>query len=110
MRQAIYLFGLAYVGIQVPENANTQFEAHQPWTLVDGWQDQKIVGGHAIIFVGYDADWLYAITWGAVQKVAWDWWQTYGDEAWAVLPNAYKEAGTIDSVSFSTLLADLAQV
>ena len=110
LKQTIQLFGLTYVGIQVPANAEAQFEARQPWTLVEGWQNQQIVGGHAIPFVGYDAEWLYAVTWGAVQKVAWDWWQTYGDEAWAILPQAYKEAGTVDNIDFAALESDLSQV
>lgn len=81
LRQAIDLFGGTYVGIQVPANAQQQFESQQPWTLASGWQNQSIVGGHAVPLLGYDADWLYCVTWGAVQQMAWDWWHTYGDEA-----------------------------
>ncbi len=110
LQQVVYLYGAAYIGIQVPANAETQFGAHQPWTLVAGWQSQKIVGGHAIPIVGYDADYLYVITWGAVQPMAYDWFQTYGDEAWAVLPNEFKRAGGFDGLNLATLQADLKQV
>lgn len=110
LQQAIYLYGLAYVGIQVPANAQTQFEAGQPWSLVPGWQQQKIVGGHAIPLVGYDANFLYAVTWGQIQKIGYDWWQTYADEAWAILPQEFKEAGGFDQLDFQALLADLKQI
>jgi hypothetical protein len=110
LQQSISLFGLSYVGIQLPANAETQFSERQPWSLVPGWQHQQIIGGHAVIFAGYDANYLYAVTWGAIQPVSWEWWHTYGDEAWAILPNEYKEAGTVDRIDYATLLADLALV
>jgi hypothetical protein len=110
LKQAIYLFGLAYVGIQVPANAESQFENHEPWSLVDGWQSQSIVGGHAIPIVGYDQNVLYVITWGDVQTMTYDWWQTYGDEAWAVLPQEFKEAAGYDNLSLQQLIADLQNV
>ena len=107
IKQAIALFGGIYAGIQVPANAQQQFEGGKPWTLAPDWQQQPIVGGHAIPLLGYDADWLYAITWGAIQQVAWDWWSTYADEAWAVLSQEYKEAGEINGVNVTSLQADL---
>ncbi|MBV8665466.1 MAG: hypothetical protein JO269_03185 [Burkholderiaceae bacterium] len=107
LQQAVDLYGLAYVGIQVPQNAETQFQDKQPWTLVQGWQTQTIVGGHAIPVVGYDQQYLYVITWGEVQQVAYDWWQTYGDEAWAIVPNEFKEAGGYQNINLQQLIADL---
>ena len=110
LMQAIAFFGGAYVGIQVPANAQDQFRSGKSWTLDPGWQDQPIEGGHAIPLLGYDADWLYAITWGAVQQVHWDWWATYGDEAWALLPQEFVTAGKINGLDISTLKQDLALV
>ncbi|MEY9968071.1 hypothetical protein ABIA33_006151 [Streptacidiphilus sp. MAP12-16] len=110
IKQTISLFGGVYAGIQVPSNAQQQFQNGKPWTLDPGWQQQPIEGGHAIPLLGYDADWLYAITWGAVQQVAWDWWSTYSDEAWAVMSQEYKEAGTVNGIDVATLTADLKRV
>ncbi|QMU77833.1 hypothetical protein GXW83_21200 [Streptacidiphilus sp. PB12-B1b] len=110
IQQTIALFGGVYAGIQVPANAQQQFQDGQPWTLVTGWQQQPIEGGHAVPLLGYDADWLYAITWGAVQQVSWDWWSTYADEAWAVLPEQYRQAGTVNGIDLGALTADLKQV
>ena len=110
LKQAIAYFGGVYVGIQVPSNAQTQFQAGQPWTLDPGWQQQSIEGGHAIPLLGYDDQWLYAITWGAVQKMAWDWWSTYGDEAWVLLSEEYQKAGKVNGVDIAALKADLTRV
>lgn len=110
LKQAIYLYGLAYVGIQVPQNAQTQFEDGKPWTLEEGWQSQPIVGGHAIPIVGYDTQYLHAVTWGALQLMAYDWWQTYGDEAWAILPQEFKEDGGYNNLNLTQLAADLHSV
>jgi hypothetical protein len=107
IKQTIALFGGVYAGIQVPANAQQQFAAGKPWTLDADWQSQPIEGGHAIPLLGYDADWLYAITWGAVQPIAWDWWSTYSDEAWAVLAQEYSEAGQVNGIDLATLTADL---
>jgi hypothetical protein len=110
VKQAIAYFGGVYVGIQVPANAQAQFRAGQPWTLEPGWQQQPIEGGHAIPLLGYDEQWLYAVTWGAVQKVAWDWWSTYGDEAWVILSEEYRKAGNVNGIDLAALKADLAHV
>ncbi|WP_042386621.1 hypothetical protein [Streptacidiphilus melanogenes] len=110
IKQTISLFGGVYAGIQVPANAQLQFQDGKPWTLEENWQSQPIEGGHAVPLLGYDADWLYVVTWGAVQQVAWDWWQTYGDEAWAVLAQEYHEAGTVNGIDIATLTADLKQI
>lgn len=110
LRQAIYMYGLTYAGIQVPANAETQFQNGQPWQLDPGWQQQQIVGGHAVPLVGYDDKYLYCVTWGEVQPIAYDWWQTYADEAWAVLPQEFKESAGFDAIDYGTLLADLQSV
>lgn len=110
LKQAIAYFGGVYVGIQVPDNAQNQFRLGEPWTLVPGWQQQPIEGGHAVPLVGYDDQYLYAITWGAVQKIGWDWWSTYGDEAWVILSEEYDRAGKVGGLDVATLKNDLAQV
>jgi len=86
LKQAVNFYGAAFLGMQLPQNSMSQFDHGQPWSLVTGWQTQKIIGGHAVPALGYDANYLYVVTWGSVQKVAWDWYYVYGDEAWCVLP------------------------
>jgi hypothetical protein len=88
-----------------------QFQAGQPWSLVTDWQNQGIEGGHAIPVLGYDDQWMYCVTWGAVQKMAWDWWSAYGDEAWVVLSEEYEQAGhPVNGIDVAALKADLATI
>jgi len=110
LKQAVAFFGGVYVGIQVPTNAQTQFASGLPWTLDPGWESQPIEGGHAIPILGYDDQWLYCVTWGAVQQMAWDWWSTYSDEAWVVLSEEYQKAGKMDGIDVAALQADIASV
>jgi hypothetical protein len=106
IRQAVAAYGACYVGVNLPQSAEDQFDAGEPWTYTG---DQP-VGGHCIVFVGYDETWLYAVTWGAVVKVAADWWEHYGEEAWAVIPQAFVEAGRGPTLDLATLRADIASL
>jgi hypothetical protein len=103
VHNAIAQFGACYVGVQCPASAQEQFEAGEPWTVVP---DSPIEGGHCIVFVGYDANYLYAVTWGGIAKVSYPWWTTYGDEAWAVIPQAFVEKGGYH-LDIASLRADL---
>jgi hypothetical protein len=76
---AVNLFGQEIIGFNFPESAMEQFNAGQPWTVVKG---SPLDGGHCVILIGYDADWLYVITWGRIQKMARAFWTKYVDEAW----------------------------
>jgi hypothetical protein len=42
--------------------------------------------------------------------MAWDWWSTYGDEAWVILSEEFSRAGKVDGIDVAALQADLAQV
>lgn len=81
VKQAIFEFGALSLGVTLPDSAQQQFAAGQPWTVVSS----AIDGGHCIVAVGYDTDYVYAVTWGQVVKIAWTWWDAYVDEAWAVI-------------------------
>jgi hypothetical protein len=85
IKQVIHTFGVCYIGIEVPAACETQFQQHQPWSLTNTPADEQILGGHCIILVGYDGDYFYAVTWGAVQKIEYSWLTRYMDEAWAIV-------------------------
>ena len=105
MHCSIAMYGASYVGVQLPESAQEQFGNGQPWTVVPG---SPIEGGHCIIFVGYDQKYLYAVTWGGIVAVSYPWWHAYGDEAWAVIPQAFAEKGAdAIGIDLKTLQADL---
>jgi len=82
MKQALDIFGSVYVGFQVPQSAEQQFGAGQPWTVVPG---SPVIGGHAIDIQKWDADYIYPVTWGKLQPMTPEFWLTYGDEAWVII-------------------------
>jgi hypothetical protein len=96
LKRAIWEFGALSIGFSVPESAMEQFNAGQPWTVVP---DSPIEGGHCVIACGYDASYVYVITWGAIQKMTWDFWNTYVSEAHAIIAKDW------DSVSGLSLTA-----
>jgi hypothetical protein len=79
IENAVDLFGHVAVGFNFPDSAMDQFDAGDPWTVVEG---SPLDGGHCVMLIGYDADWLYVVTWGKVQKMAREFWAAYVDEAW----------------------------
>ena len=93
LMHALYVFGSLDIGLQVPASAMSQFHSGLPWDAVAN--DGGILGGHCVEVVGYDADYLYVVTWGRVQRMTWAFWNAYVMEAWAViLPEWLNAKGT----------------
>jgi hypothetical protein len=109
IENAVNIFGQVLIGFNFPDSAMQQFDAGQPWTVVKG---SPLDGGHCVVLIGYDADWLYVLTWGQIQKMDRAFWKQYVDEAWVIVTqetinsqgaNAY--GGVVD---LATLGADFA--
>jgi hypothetical protein len=86
LKQAIYMFNGLYIGVNLPQSAMDQFNSDQPWT-VSG--DNTILGGHALLIVGYDSQYVSIITWGQLIKADWNWLMTYMDEAYVLISKDY---------------------
>jgi hypothetical protein len=82
IRWCIWRFGAVALGINFPASAMDQFNAGKPWSVVSG---SPIDGGHAISAIGYDARYVYVVTWGQVQKMDWAFFTAYVEEAWTDL-------------------------
>jgi hypothetical protein len=85
IRDAIYLFGICYLGVQLPltaQNGDWILPAGQ--ALTGNWA-RGSWGGHAIPACDYDADTLTVISWGKLVKVSWNWLDAFCDEAYALL-------------------------
>jgi hypothetical protein len=105
VQQAIQLFGGVYLGFQVQQNAQQEFDAHQPW--IPG---PLTTDGHAVFAVEYDQTGVTVLTWGNTQKGTWAWWDECVDEAYAILPPEAKEPGFAPGFDMAQLQADLADV
>jgi hypothetical protein len=112
VQQAIWLFGFAYIGFNVPQSAMDQNASGQVWDVVPN--DGGIVGGHAVIVPMYDnpSGMFTAITWGMRQPMTWRFWQKYVEEAYALISPAWLNTRGVDPSGFdmTTLTEDLAAV
>lgn len=111
---AVDLFGVVYIGLGLPITAQSQVGG--VWDVVgDPNTDPNSApyswGGHCVIIVGYDADGLTCITWGALQKMTWRFWDAYCDESHALLGRDWVEKNIAPSgFNYKQLLADQALV
>lgn len=108
LKTATFLFGAVGIGIEFPKSAMSQFNANKPWSVVSS---SEIEGGHYIPVVGYDATYIYVVTWGRLQRMTHGFFARYCDEAIAYLaPDFFHEGVTIDGFNLSQLQADLASL
>jgi hypothetical protein len=110
VRDAVELFGNCYIGLALPISAQRQ----RVWTVPPGgpvgpgapgsW------GGHAVPVVGYDPRGLTVVTWGALKRMTWRFWNTYCDEAYAVLSRDWLDKHGVSPEGFdlAALEKDLA--
>jgi hypothetical protein len=103
----INAYGYAYTGVQCTDTMQQAAEARQPWTA-GVFQSGTVEGGHCIPLVGYDSQYLYAVTWGAVQAIEYSAWHLMAEEAWAVLWGEVPVSGLdAHGVNLASLQADL---
>lgn len=79
-----YLLSGGYIGFQVPDTAMVQFQTGQTWTVEPG---AKIEGGHCVYIVGFNPTGPICVTWGRKQPMTWEFFDTYCDEAYALVDN-----------------------
>ena len=90
---AAYLFGAVGIGALLPDDAEDQFDANQPWS-----SSMKGEDGHYFPIVGRNHKGeLLAITWGRLQAVTYDWLAKNMDEGVAYL--------SLESLRTNTLLS-----
>lgn len=105
VKQAIQLFDLVYVGLQVPADMEDCFEAGR--VMGAGALTQ---GGHAVIAVAYDDVGPKILTWGGIMQMTWACWDDCVDEAYALLPDEAQNPAFVPGVDFTQLQADLTAV
>lgn len=104
---AIWAYTFAYTGIAVTPEMQEAFQAGQPWELETVLGEPE--GGHCIPLVGYDSQYLYAVTWGALQPIAYSAWAHIADEAWAVITGDLA-ADDLHGLNLDALKADIARL
>ena len=110
-RYGVHLFGGVYAGLSLPLSVQHQ----RVWATgasFEGAYAKGSWGGHAVAVVGYDAAGLTCITWGAVQRMTWEFAQAYADEAFALITPDWVAANAKSPSGFdlATLRADLVKI
>lgn len=97
-------FGVAYIGIAVPQSIyNETGNLLHVWDYTD--PNSKILGGHAVVLVGYDANGFTFISWGQLFEMTWAFFQAYCEESYAIVDKTW-----INSSGKSPLGLTLAQL
>jgi hypothetical protein len=109
-RATAWLFGGLYIGLALPITAQRQ--PTWAWTgSLAGDAKPGSWGGHAVDVVAYDAAALTVVTWGRLQRMTWDFWDRYCEEAYCLLSNDFLEHGHApNGFDLEALRADLALV
>lgn len=108
--RAIWMFGGAYIGVQLPVSAQNQTKT---WELTTGPDAEPgSWGGHCIYLIGYSPHTLTCVTWGEKMEMTWGWFNTYCDEAYAcVMQDWFKTTGVDPTgVNLAQLTADLSYI
>ena len=112
VQETVFLFGGCYIGLALPVSAQQQ----TVWSVPPGGPTGRGApgswGGHAVPVVAYDSRGLVVVTWGALKRMTWGFWQTYCDEAYAIVSNDWLTTANKSPNGFDmpTLLQDLKEV
>ena len=109
VRDAIWLFGGAYLGLMLPISAQRQLVWDVPAEGVTGVGAPGSWGGHAVWAVAYDSRTVTVVTWGMRKSMTWEFFATYAEEAYALLSPTWtaKDAVSPSGFDFATLQTDL---
>lgn len=119
LRCMIHLFGSGYVGLDLPPFACTgdpKGWPDIPWEVPAAVTPEAAAPnpqmGHCVAVVGYDEQSLYAVTWGRLKTMSWEFLERYAEEVFAVLSVDWVAENAKCPTGFdtTTLTQDLALV
>jgi hypothetical protein len=103
---ATYLFQSVGLGFALPESAERQFAAGEPWDVVRG---ARIIGGHYVPCVGRKGGKGLGVTWGKVQPFTADFYERFNNQGLVAFSEEMLIAGhNIDGFDDELLREDLA--
>jgi hypothetical protein len=113
LQAAIWLFGNAFIGIQLPVSAQGQ----SAWLMPDGgiYSTDGVPGswgGHCVPVVARSPHSITVVTWGQRLKMSDNFYRAYCDEAYAILSTDWLESSGASPGSFNLdqLKADLQSI
>lgn len=113
VQDSVAYYGGLNIGLQLPLSAQDQSSPQGTWAVSTGsgsvagsW------GGHCVPICGYDQKTIWVVTWGYIQAMTWDFFETYCDEAFVFLAHEWIENTGISpsGLAWGQLQADLANL
>lgn len=98
------LFGGVFLGVTLPSNCFDAINAGRPWTDTSQRPNQNM--GHAIYLAKIESDGPTCVTWGQLQKMSWDWFKKYTDEASVIVSSDWMGALMPAGIDNATLMQD----
>lgn len=115
-QDSVSLLGSLYIGLELPDFAvNSSDMLGVPWVVPPqgpvGDAAPNPQNGHCVPAVAYDQRNLYIVTWGAIKSMSWQFYQTYADEAYAVLSADFLKNGhNPQGLDLAQLKCDLSEI
>lgn len=110
LRCIVHLFGSGYVGLDLPPFAcagDPQKWPDIPWEIPASAASDATAPdpkqGHCVAVVGYDPQSLYAVSWGRLKRMSWEFFQRYAEEVYAVLSTDWVAENAKSPTGFDTL-------
>jgi C1A family cysteine protease len=91
---------VAYIGFNVP--ASLMPPGQEPpeiWTVDP--HNSASIGGHAVVLVGYDAQYAKVISWGQYYQMTWQFFAKFVDEVYAIAYDAWFNAQNTDPLGLT---------
>jgi hypothetical protein len=98
VKLAIATAGVAYIGFNVPDYMSQTPGSR--WDYSPG-QTYSIIGGHAVIAIGYTPLELHVISWGMLYPMAWSFWSEFVDEAYMLANQDFIESTGLNPAGLS---------
>lgn len=112
VKQAVDIFGGVYVGAALPLAARAQIRGGVWRSSSAANAEPGSWGGHCIHVGRYTGQRLTCTTWGRTLDMTWPWWETYVDEAYAIVSTEWlgPDNRTPEGLNLDALLGDLRQI
>jgi hypothetical protein len=107
IKQTIHLFGGSYIGMTVTDKEMQDANNPAiPWDV-----GGSVIGGHCVVVIGYDAQFMYFISWGKIYKMTIACWNANVDEAYGILGQDWlTDKGAPNGFNLNQLQADLSAI
>ena len=92
VKRTINECGVAYIGFNVPAYIVPPPPAQPPAVWDVHSANANIVGGHAVVLAGYNADGARLISWGQYYTMTWAFFAKYVDEVYAIADKMWVDA------------------